>query len=87
MEAAVYKGEGPLARRGEGGKGPVYDAKGMEGLPVAVQVVLPLWEEERCLGAMRVVEEALQGGRSATDGEGRERKFGPGAARGVVARG
>lgn len=57
MEQAVYFGKGPLTPKS--GK-PIYDAQAMAGLPVGIQVVLPPWEEERCLGAMKVVEHALK---------------------------
>ncbi|EMD38846.1 hypothetical protein CERSUDRAFT_104159 [Gelatoporia subvermispora B] len=43
-----------------------YDAKRMEGLPVAVQVVGRQWEDEKVLAMMRVVDDALG-----------ERGFGP----------
>lgn len=37
-----------------------YDAQAMEGLPVAVQVVGRRLEEEKTLGMMEVVENALE---------------------------
>ena len=33
--------------------------RGSAGLPVAVQVITQPWRDEACLGAMRVLEEAL----------------------------
>ena len=38
-----------------------YDAAKMQGLPTAVQIVGRRWEEEKILGFMRVVEDALEG--------------------------
>ncbi|KAH7102333.1 amidase [Auriculariales sp. MPI-PUGE-AT-0066] len=53
-----------------GGSSPVYNAEKMAGLPVGIQVVGQRWEDEKVLGIMHVVEEALVVA-------GRE-KFGPG---------
>lgn len=50
------------------GVGGAYDADKMAGLPVGVQVVCGSWEEEKCVGMMRVLDRALG-----------ERGFGPGA--------
>lgn len=50
------------------GVGGAYDADKMDGLPVGVQVVAGTWEEEKCVGMMRVLDKALG-----------ERGFGPGA--------
>lgn len=53
------------------GKDAVYNfgngSEGMEGMPVGVQIVGRRWEEEKVLGIMRVVDDALG-----------ERGFGPG---------
>jgi len=49
---------------------PIYNAVGMAGLPVGIQVVGRRWEDEKVLGMMQVVETALKA-------EGGER-FGPG---------
>jgi hypothetical protein len=37
----------------------VYDPKAMEGIPVGVQIVGRKWEDEKVLGMMQVVDEAL----------------------------
>ncbi|KAJ7646872.1 amidase signature enzyme [Roridomyces roridus] len=49
-------------------KKPVYDATEMRGLPVGVQVVGKPWEEEKVLGMMRVVDQALGKGRGFEPG-------------------
>jgi fatty acid amide hydrolase len=46
-----------------------YDAKKMEGLPTAIQVVGRRWEEEKVLGYMAAIESALENYESV-DGEG-----------------
>ncbi|KAJ7187757.1 amidase [Mycena filopes] len=53
---------------GKDGK-PLYDPAAMAGMPVGVQVIGRLWEDEKVLAMMRVVDAAL----------GRERGFGPGS--------
>ncbi|KAJ7099439.1 amidase [Mycena belliarum] len=50
------------------GKKPLYDPGAMHGMPVGVQVVGRLWEDEKVLAMMRVVDDAL----------GKERGFAPG---------
>ncbi|KAG8959732.1 hypothetical protein FRC03_007549 [Tulasnella sp. 419] len=50
------------------GKSPVYDPAAMEGIPVGVQVVGKSWEDEKVVGMMRVLDEALG-----------SRGFGPGS--------
>ena len=70
-------------RRGEGksqgssqvearlyGKGGIYDAEAMAGLPVGVQIAGKAWEEEKVVEMMKVVDGALG-----------ERGFGPGSYR------
>jgi Asp-tRNA(Asn)/Glu-tRNA(Gln) amidotransferase A subunit family amidase len=54
---AVYKG-----------KKPSYNAKDMEGLPIGVQIVGKNWEDEKVIGMMKVVDDALG-----------PRDFGPGS--------
>ncbi|KAL4242371.1 Amidase signature (AS) superfamily protein [Abortiporus biennis] len=49
FEGLLYKGEKAI-----------YDAKKMEGLPVGIQIVGRRWEEEKVIGMMKVVEEALK---------------------------
>lgn len=49
------------------GKGGVYDAKAMEGLPVGLQIVGRQYDEERVIELMKVVDEAVG-----------KRGFGPG---------
>lgn len=51
------------------GPKPAYDPVGMAGVPVGVQIVGKKWEDEKVLGMMRVVDEAL----------GAARGFGPGS--------
>lgn len=41
------------------GKGPIYDVEKMHGLPVGVQVVGKVWEDEKVVKMMRVVDDAL----------------------------
>lgn len=47
-----------------------YDATKMAGLPTAVQVVGRRWEEEKVLGYMAAVEEALENYQDQVTGEG-----------------
>lgn len=47
-----------------------YDAAKMAGLPTAVQVVGRRWQEEKVLGYMAAVEEALEQYRDPVTGEG-----------------
>lgn len=49
----------PLCEKALYKPGGFYDAVGMRGLPVAVQVVGRCWEEEKVLGMMRVVDQCL----------------------------
>ncbi|KAH7904118.1 amidase signature domain-containing protein [Hygrophoropsis aurantiaca] len=42
-----------------GGKNPVYNASDMHGIPIGVQIVGKKWEDEKVLGMMRVVDDAL----------------------------
>ncbi|KAJ7495817.1 amidase [Mycena galericulata] len=51
------------------GKKPLYDPVAMEGMPVGVQIVGKIWEDEKVLAMMKVVDEAL----------GKERGFNPGS--------
>lgn len=51
-----------------------YDAEAMHGLPTAVQVVGRRWEEEKVLGFMEVVEQALEGYKES-NGEGGKYKL------------
>jgi len=55
------------------GKKAYYDVEGMEGMPVGIQVVGKKYEDEKVLGMMKVVDEALK----KVNGSG----FGPGTAR------
>ncbi|KAJ7121254.1 amidase [Mycena crocata] len=48
---------------------PLYDPVAMHGMPIGVQIVGKLWEDEKVLAMMRVVDDAL----------GKERGFGPGS--------
>ncbi|KAJ2923905.1 hypothetical protein H1R20_g13191, partial [Candolleomyces eurysporus] len=50
----------------------LYDPELSKGMPVSVQVIGKKWEDEKVLGMMKVVDDALQG-------ENKERNFGPGA--------
>lgn len=52
----------------------VYDAKAMHGLPVGVQVVAKKHEEEKSIGLMRLLDDALK----ARGAEHEKLKFGPG---------
>jgi len=45
-----------LERRVYEGTDPAYDAVKMHGLPVGVQIAGPVWEEEKVLAMMGVVE-------------------------------
>jgi fatty acid amide hydrolase len=47
-----------------------YDAAKMAGLPTAVQVVGRRWQEEKVLGYMAAVEQALEGYYDKETGEG-----------------
>ncbi|KAI0051046.1 amidase [Auriscalpium vulgare] len=67
LEAEIFGKDLADAQRG----GKAYDVQKMQGLPVGVQVVGRLWEEEKVVAVMRVVDEALG-----------ERGFGPGMWRG-----
>lgn len=67
LERAIYDGGGPFASPSHRG-GKVYDEQEMAGLPVGVQVVLPRWQEEKCLACMRVVEGALGKRREEKEG-------------------
>ena len=49
-----------------------YDPELMAGLPVGVQIVGRLYEDEKVLEMMKVVDEAL--------GDAKERGFGPGSS-------
>lgn len=49
-----------------------YDPELMAGLPVGVQIVGRLYEDEKVLEMMRIVDEAL--------GPAKERGFGPGSS-------
>lgn len=51
----------------------LYDPELSKGMPVNIQVVGRKWEDEKVLGMMKVVDEALQ------DSQGDQRMFGPGA--------
>lgn len=51
------------------GKSPLYNPEATKGMPVNIQIVGRKWEDEKVLGIMKVVDEAL----------GKERGFGPGA--------
>jgi len=51
------------------GKNPVYDPKKMENIPIGVQIVGKRWEEEKVIGMMYVVDQALG-----------PRGFGPGSS-------
>ncbi|GAA5849475.1 hypothetical protein JCM8547_000465 [Rhodosporidiobolus lusitaniae] len=55
------------------GTGGICDAKEMEGLPVGVQVVCGMWEEEKAVEVMKVVDGAL-GPRGFGPGEHRKRE-------------
>lgn len=63
-------GEGVTVTGGKSGTcgKPWYDVEAMHGMPVGVQVAGRRWEEEKVLGMMRVLDEALG-----------ERGFGPGS--------
>lgn len=37
----------------------IYDVEKMKGLPVGIQIVGKKWEEEKVVGMMRVVDQAL----------------------------
>ncbi|PFH48628.1 hypothetical protein AMATHDRAFT_64920 [Amanita thiersii Skay4041] len=52
-------------------KAPLYNPETAKGMPVGIQVVGKRWDDEKVLGMMKVVDEALGGG-------GVERGFGPG---------
>jgi len=58
LESGIYRGKQPL-----------YNPKQSKGMPVNIQIVGKKWEEEKILGIMDVVDNAL----------GKERGFGPGA--------
>ncbi|KAJ7693428.1 amidase [Mycena rosella] len=51
------------------GKKPLYDPVAMDGMPMGVQIIGKLWEDEKVLAIMRVVDAAL----------GKERGFAPGS--------
>ncbi|KAJ7739063.1 amidase [Mycena maculata] len=51
------------------GKTPLYDPVAMDGMPIVVQIVGKIWEGEKVLAMMRIVDEAL----------GKARGFGPGS--------
>ncbi|KAJ8294955.1 Fatty acid amide hydrolase 1 [Rhodotorula toruloides] len=57
----------PMVEKRVYGKGGVYDAKAMEGLPVGLQIVGMQYDEERVIELMKVVDEAVG-----------KRGFGPG---------
>lgn len=62
----------------------VYDPVAMRGLPVSVQVVTRKFEEEKAIGIMRLVDDALR----EAKGDGQKYGWGPGAcARRQLARG
>lgn len=42
------------------GSNPIYNPKKMEGLPVSVQVVGKIWEEEKVLGLMEIVDKSVK---------------------------
>ncbi|KAJ7881390.1 hypothetical protein B0H13DRAFT_2049381 [Mycena leptocephala] len=50
-------------------KKPLYDPAAMDGMPIGVQIAGKIWEDEKVLAMMRVVDDAL----------GKERGFGPGS--------
>jgi amidase len=51
------------------GRKPIYDPVAMQGMPVSVQIVGRMWEDEKVLAMMTVVDTAL----------GKDRGFGPGS--------
>ncbi|KAJ7497706.1 amidase signature domain-containing protein, partial [Mycena latifolia] len=51
------------------GKKPLYDPAAMDGMPIGIQIVGKLWEDEKVLAMMKVVDDAL----------GKERGFSPGS--------
>lgn len=62
----------------------VYDSKAMAGLPVAVQVVTRRYEEEKAIGLMRLLDDALK----KKEGYPERYNWGPGAfSRGQLAKG
>ncbi|GAA5885605.1 hypothetical protein JCM6882_007491 [Rhodosporidiobolus microsporus] len=65
VESRVYGT--PTSSSSSGLAAPVYNAQEMDGLPVGVQVVGKMWDEERVVEVMKVVDAALG-----------ERGFGPG---------
>jgi len=54
-----YPGSHLLNGRVYNGPDPAYDAKKMEGLPVAVQIVGRTFDDEKVLAAMKIVETAM----------------------------
>lgn len=62
----------------------VYDSKAMAGLPVSVQVVTRRFEEEKAIGFMRLLDDALR----RKEGYAKRYTWGPGAfSRGGLVRG
>ncbi|KAJ7497727.1 amidase [Mycena latifolia] len=55
------------------GKKPLYDPVAMEGMPMGVQIVGKLWEDEKVLAMMRVVDDALGKARGFTPGSWEQR--------------
>ncbi|KAJ7045940.1 amidase [Mycena alexandri] len=50
-------------------KKPLYDPAAMDGMPIGLQIIGKIWEDEKVLAMMRVVDEVL----------GKERGFAPGS--------
>ena len=49
-----------LEKRVYGGSDPAYDSQAMAGLPVGVQVVGRMWEDEKVLEVMGMLEELVK---------------------------
>ncbi|KAJ6594361.1 amidase [Mycena capillaripes] len=60
--------EGELYTKEFKEKKPLYDPAAMEGMPIGLQIIGKIWEDEKVLAMMRVVDDAL----------GKDRGFGPG---------
>jgi len=65
--ASSVKGSAFVYAKAYEGKKPAYDPAAMHGIPVGVQIVGKPWEDEKVIGMMKVVDEALG-----------KRDFGPG---------
>ncbi|KAJ7646871.1 amidase [Roridomyces roridus] len=66
--------EAELYSKGRGkAKKPIYDPEAMAGLPIGVQIIGRLWEDEKVLGMMRVVDDALGKQRGFTPGSWEQR--------------